>query len=97
MKIHSPLADMEIGIDKVRREANDLVLFAHPASSVDARIVIPAGELLCTLGKVLVTPSALLFVLGLPFFWLRQRLGSAHDSGASRHFQVRTADINKPW
>lgn len=97
MRVHSALADMSIGIGGVRREGNDLVLEAAPESSIDATIVISASEVLCTLGKVLSTPSSLLFVLGLPLFWLRERIGPGATASATRPALGESIDINKPW
>jgi hypothetical protein len=95
MKVHSPLADLEIGIRAARRDGDDLVLESSAGGSVDALITVSAGEVLHTLGIVLGSPSALLFVLGLPFFWLRQRFGPQRSRSTAHRPQ--STDINKPW
>lgn len=97
MKVESPLANMDIGIGEVRRRGNDLVLKARAGGSMDAVITVSAGEVLRTIGVVLSSPSGLLFVVGLPYFWLRQRFGRGAKSSAAGGPAARKADINKPW
>lgn len=95
MKVRSALADLEIEIDEIRRTGNELVLRSAPDSSLETVITVSAREVVATLLKVLASPSALLFVLGLPFFWLRQTFGPATRGSATR--APGPADINKPW
>ncbi len=97
MKVQSPLANMEVVIGKVRRNGNDLVLSSGKDSSMDAVITISAAEVLRTTGAVLSTPSGLGFVLGLPFFWLRQRLGWGASRDQAHNASLNPANINKPW
>src|SRR5262245_7989708 len=97
MKVRSTLANMDIVIGKVRREGNGLALIAGPGSAVETTIVMSAGEVLCTLGKVLSTPSSLLFVLALPYFWLRQKFAPAGGEHTASGSATRASDINKPW
>ena len=97
MKVQSPLANMDIGIGAARRSGNDLVLTASAGGSIDAVIRVSAREVLRTIGMILSSPSALIFVLGLPFFWLRQRFGRGPASATGDSGERRTVDINKPW
>jgi hypothetical protein len=97
MKVHSPLANMDIGIGQVERQGNDLVLRSGPGSSIDAVITVSAREVLRTIATVLSTPSGLVFVLGLPYFWLRQRLGRGAAANAIPRSSTQAVDINKPW
>ena len=96
MKVRSPLADMEIGIGSVSRNGNDLVLRSHSGSSIDTEITVSAGEVLRTIGLVLSRPAGLAFVLGLPFFWLREKFSGTTPRAISAAAQ-RPVDINKPW
>ena len=96
MKVRSPLADMEIGIGSVSRNGNDLVLRSRYGSSIDTEITVSAGEVLRTIGLVLSRPAGLVFVLGLPFFWLREKV-SGTTGGATSAAAQRPVDINKPW
>jgi hypothetical protein len=97
MKVRSPLADMDIGIGEVRRKHNELVLKSGPGSSMDAVITVSAREVFHILRAVLSSPSGLVFVCGLPFFWLRQVFGWGETAGAAADSSARPADINKPW
>jgi len=88
---------MDVRIGEVQRQGNDLVLKSQPDSSMDAVITISAGEVVRTLGAVLSSSAGLTFVLGLPFFWLREKWGRASAPGASSSAPARPPDINKPW
>jgi hypothetical protein len=99
MKVQSPLANMDIRIGAVRREGNELLLQSAPGSSLEATIAVSAREALSILGRVLGSGGGLMFVLGLPFFWLRQVLAGGRreatpTAGANTPVQ---SDINKPW
>jgi hypothetical protein len=96
MKVRSGLADLEVGIGSVRRSGGDLVLRSSAASSVDTEIVVSAAEVVRTIGLVLSSRSGWAFVLGLPWFWLRQTFGSGGAGGHGAHAS-RPPDINKPW
>jgi hypothetical protein len=95
MKVNSPLANMEIGIGEIRRRGSHLILRSEAGSSMDAEISVSASEVLRTIGRVLATPSGLVFVLGLPVFWLREKFGAGPDAAAAT--TTRRSDINKPW
>ncbi len=97
MKVRSPLADMDVVVGDVRRAGNDLILTSAPDSSMEAVITVSAREVVTTLLKVLTSPSGLVFVLGLPWFWFRQTLGRGAASGTGPSRTGRSSDINKPW
>jgi len=97
MKVRSPLADMDVGIGSVSRAGNDLILRSQADSSVDTEITVSASEVLRTIWLVLSSLAGLVFVLGLPFFWLRERLGLGDATRDIRPATARPADINKPW
>jgi len=107
VKVRSPLANMDVSIGKIGREGHELKLTAGPGSSIEAAITVSAGEVLGILAKILTSGPGLVFVLGLPFFWLREKLGSpastrgtsagsGRPDGAAGGAAPRT-DINKPW
>lgn len=95
MKVKSPLANMDIGIGEIGRRGSHLILRSEAGSSMDAEISVSASEVLRTIGRVLATPSGLVFVLGLPVFWLREKFGAGPDAAAAA--TTRRSDINKPW
>ena len=96
MKVRSGLADLDIGIGSIRRDGGNLILRSSAASSVDTEIVVSATEVIRTIGIVLSSPSGWAFVLGLPWFWLRQAFAGAGTT-AMQAKSPRPADINKPW
>jgi hypothetical protein len=96
MKVRSPLADMDLQLGSVSRDGHHLVLRSDAASSIDTEISVSASEVLRTIGLVLSRPAGLAFVLGLPFFWLRERLARG-SAGQARSATRRPVDINKPW
>lgn len=94
MKVNSPLANVDVRIGSAARRGHQLVLRSSADSPMQAEIAIGPGEILRTLVRVLLTPSSLLFVLGLPVFWLLEAFGGGKPADAGAH---RTPDINKPW
>ncbi len=99
MKVKSPLANMDIGIGEIGRRGDHLILRSEAGSSMDAEISVSAGEVLRTIGRVLTSSAGLMFVLGLPVFWLREKLRGSSDAGAGTGSATATRrpDINKPW
>lgn len=94
MKVNSPLANVDVRIGSAARRGHELVLRSSADSPMQAEISIGPGEILRTLLRVLLTPSSLLFVLGLPVFWLLEALGVGRAAGGATQ---RAPDINKPW
>lgn len=94
MKVNSPLANVDVRIGAAERRGHLLVLRSSADSPMQAEIAIGPGEILRTLVRVLLTPSSLVFVLGLPVFWLLEALrGGDAAAGPAQ----RSPDINKPW
>ena len=87
---------MDVSVGRIRRLGSELKFESAPGSSIEAEITVSAGEVLSILGKLMSCGGGLVFVFGLPFFWLRERFGSAPpaDPGAAH---APRADINKPW
>ncbi len=97
MKVRSPLATLEVRLGTIERRGNSLVLHSRRDSTLETEITVSPGEVLQLLGRVLAAPAGLLFVVGLPFFWLRERLGLGAGAGATSAVATRGDDINKPW
>jgi hypothetical protein len=93
MRVRSALANMEVAIGSVSRRGNDLILKSAASSNIDTEIAVSAREALAIIGRILATRAGWLFVLGLPFAWLRRESGS-NTSHAAPPTQV---NINKPW
>lgn len=98
MKVNSPLANVDVRIGSAARRGHLLVLRSSADSPMQAEITIGPGEVLRTLLRVLLTPASLLFVVGLPVFWLLEMLRDEAAGGAASHeAATRPTDINKPW
>jgi len=98
MKVRSPLATFDVQLGALERRGSNLVVNSAPGGGLEAEITVPASEVLALVWRVLVTPAALVFVLGLPFFWLRERLGGGAEPAATPAPRKRVGDdINRPW
>lgn len=73
MRVTSPLADVDFKFGPVRREGNKLVLSSAPDQAMQTTVYVSPRDVLAFLGKLLSSPSAMLFVLGFPVFWLSDR------------------------
>ena len=95
MRVVSELADIQFNIGRVSRRGNDLLVESDPHSTLETRITITPSDALATIAKLLRSPSALLFTIGLPFFWFRSR-GRGGNSTEWEARRQRTG-LNKPW
>ena len=73
MKVKSKLADVDFQFGKVERKGNMLVIESHPSQKMQSRVYVSPDDVLQFMGKFLSSPSALLFVLGFPYFYFRGR------------------------
>jgi hypothetical protein len=87
---------MDVTIGEIRRLGTELQLTSAKGSSIDADITLSAREVIGILGKILSSAGGLVFVLGLPYFWLKERFGAA-PAGESAKQRAAHSDINKPW
>jgi hypothetical protein len=97
VKVRSTLANMDVSIGEVRRRGSELHLKSAPGSSIDADITVSAGEALRILAKILTSAGGLAFLLGLPYFWIKERLGTPPGGGEAPNQGGARSDINKPW
>ena len=73
MKVRSKLADVEFAFGTVERKGNTLVISSHPSQTMKSKVYISPADVVAFLGRLVRSPSALLFVLGLPVFYFRAR------------------------
>lgn len=73
MKVKSRLADVDFVFGSVERKKNSLVISSHPSQTMKSKVYVSPQDVLSFLGKLICSPSALLFVLGFPFFYIRAR------------------------
>lgn len=73
MKVKSKLADVEFQFGRIERQNNLLVIESHPSQKMKSRVYVSPADVLSFLGKLLSSPSGLLFVVGFPYFYWRSR------------------------
>jgi hypothetical protein len=86
MRVTSPLADVEFRLGRIEREGSTLVLSSAPGQAIDTTVHVSPKDVVSFFGKLLRSPSALLFVLAFPYYCWRARgePEQAHDP-------------NRPW
>ena len=73
MRVRSKLADVDFQFGKVRRDGDMLIIESHAEARMKSRVYVSPDDVTAFLKKCLVSPSAIVFVLGLPYFWVRNR------------------------
>lgn len=73
MRVRSKLADVDFRFGEVKRDGNLLTINSHPESKMKSRVYVSPEDVTEFLKKFLVSPSAIVFVLGFPYFWYRYR------------------------
>ena len=71
MRIRSKLADVEFEFGEIGREGNQLVITSHPDAKMKSKVYVAPQDVTAMLKRLFVSPSALLFIIGLPFFYFR--------------------------
>ena len=86
MKVKSKLADVDFRFGAIQRKDNMLVIASDPSQKMQSKVYITPDDVLQFLGKLLTSPSGLLFVIGFPVFYFRargQRKSAPKSSGGS--------------
>lgn len=73
MRIRSKLADVEFEFGEIVREGDRLVISSHPDARMKSKVYVAPSDVVAFLGRLVASPGALLFVVGLPFFWWRAK------------------------
>ena len=73
MRVRSKLADVEFRFGSIERKDNELIINSHPDQAMKSRVYVSPGDVFTVLGKLLTSPAAWGFVLGLPYFWWKER------------------------
>jgi hypothetical protein len=71
MRIRSKLADVEFEFGEIARDGNLLVITSHPDARMKSRVYVSPQDVAALFGRMIMSPSALVFVIGLPFFYFR--------------------------
>lgn len=86
MKVKSKLADVDFSFGAVERKDNTLVISSDPAQKMQSKVYVTPDDVLRFLGKLLTSPSGLLFVIAFPIFYFRaraERTAAPKSSGSS--------------
>ncbi|HNP35930.1 MAG TPA: hypothetical protein PKK10_08765 [Woeseiaceae bacterium] len=90
MRVNSKLAQIDFQFGKVAREGNLLLIKSDANSTMKSSVYVSPEDVVEFLKRFFVSPSAILFVLGLPWFFYRWRKsGRKQTSAAGRQ--------RKPW
>ena len=73
MKVKSKLADVEFQFGPIERRDYTLVISNDPSQPMRSKVYVTPDDVVRFLGKLLRSPSGLLFVFGLPYFYFRAR------------------------
>ncbi len=71
MRVLSKLAQIDFQFGPITREDNLLVIESHPNSKMPSTVYVSPQDVVEVLKRMLVSPKALLFVVGLPWFLYR--------------------------
>ncbi len=73
MRVRSKLADVEFRFGSIERKGNELIINSHPDQPMKSRVYVSPSDVLTVAGKLIATPAAWVFLLGLPYFWWKDR------------------------
>ena len=68
MRVRSKLADVEFRFGSIERQDHELIINSHPDQTLKSRVYVSPGDVLAVFGKLLLSPAAWVFLLGLPYF-----------------------------
>lgn len=88
MRVISKLAQIDFVFGKVTKEGSLLVIDSDPDSAMPSRVYISPQDVIEFLKRFLVSPTAILFVLGFPYFLYRWK----KSGGAVSQKQHRKKD-----
>ena len=84
MKVKSKLADVEFQFGPIERKDNTLIISNDASQPMRSKVYVTPDDVVQFLGKLLRSPSGLMFMLGFPYFYYRAR-------------SQRQAQKKKPW
>lgn len=73
MRVISKLAQIDFQFGQVTRDGNLLVIESHDDSKMPSTVYVSPQDVIEFLKRFLKSPRAILFVLGMPYFWYRWR------------------------
>ena len=73
MKVKSKLADVEFQFGPIERKDNTLIISNDASQPMRSKVYVTPDDVVQFLGKLLRSPSGLMFMLGFPYFYYRAR------------------------
>ena len=71
MRVISKLAQIDFQFGKVTRDGNVLVIDSHADAKMHSTVYVSPQDVIEFFKRFLLSPRAIVFVLGMPFFWYR--------------------------
>jgi len=85
MRVKSKLADIDFQFGEVRRDGSLLVIASHADSKMKSTVYVSPQDIVEFLKRFLISPGAILFLLGLPYFLFRWRRSGRQELQATGH------------
>ena len=85
MKVKSKLADIDFEFGRFEYKKDHLIVHSHKSQAMQSKVYISPDDVLSALGKALVNPMVWVYLIGVPFFFIRYR---------RRHAKKRAAMTN---
>jgi hypothetical protein len=73
MKVKSRLADVDFQFGCIERKGHFLVISSHPSQSMKSKVYVSPQDVVSFLRRFVRSPSAWLFLLAFPFFYVKAR------------------------
>ncbi|MCH9693628.1 MAG: hypothetical protein K0U72_03885 [Gammaproteobacteria bacterium] len=80
MRVISKLAQIDFQFGKIGRDGNLLVIESDPEAKMPSTVYVSPQDVIEFLKRFLVSPRAIVFVLGMPYFlyrWKKQGQGNS--------------------
>ena len=81
MKVKSKLANVDFLIGSIERKESTLVISSDPSQPMRSKVYVTPQDVTLFLRKLFMSPSGLLFILGLPVFYFRSKRKNTHKRG----------------
>lgn len=73
MKVKSKLADVDFTIGRLYRKDHRLLIDSDPSQPMKSRVYVEPADVALFLRKLVMSPSAWVFFLGFPWFYLKAK------------------------
>lgn len=73
MKVISKLADVDFQCGLIERKENQLLIHSHPSQAMKTEVYVSPRDIMTFLASFFKSPSAILFIVGFPYFWWKAR------------------------